>query len=209
MINACIDYTYLKEDCSPVIVSSYCIQALEKGYAGVCFYPRFVPLAVSFLQESTVAVVTVIDFPLGLSALSQRLLDTEQVLKEGVDEVDLVMNYTALKRGQIEEVQEDISQLSALVHRYKKKIKVIIESGELSMVQVEQACAICVEAEVDFVKTSTGKTAIGAEPEKVAFMRAYLPSSILIKASGGIKTVDEVVQFVSLGAARIGISSYV
>jgi len=135
------------------------------------------------------------------------LEEAQKAIELGADEIDVVMNYHQLKSGEIEKVKNEIKLLSNFIHKNNSILKIIIESGLLTMDEVRRSCELCVEAQVDFVKTSTGMVQPAAEVGKSKIMRKILPKNIKIKASGGIKTFEQVKAFYEAGADRIGTSS--
>lgn len=217
--NKIIDYTYLKVDANIDKIKQICNEAKEFGFYSVCIKPEYVSYAKEFLKGSDVKVCTVISFPGGKDTPNSKLKESERAIIDGADELDIVMNYKLLKEytktededkknNILNKLRKEISDISRLCHGLNSVIlKVIIESGDLTMEQTKLACDICVYAGADYVKTSTGFAKIGAEEEKVRFMRKILPDPIKIKASGGIRTPKDIKRFVYAGADRIGTSS--
>jgi len=216
--NQIIDYTYLKLDANVDKIRQICDEAKESNFYSVCIRPEFVSDAKYFLKDSGVKVCTVISFPEGTDKTTDKLNESEKAIINGADEIDMVMNYKLLKKAmnlddemkksKLNIVRNDISKMARLCHGINSVLlKVIIESGDLTLEQTEMACKICVDAGADFVKTSTGFAKIGAEEDKVRYMRRILPDSVKIKASGGIRTLDDISRFVRAGADRIGTSS--
>ncbi|WP_225986540.1 deoxyribose-phosphate aldolase [Rufibacter sp. LB8] len=202
-----IDHTVLRPDTTQALVAQLCQEALNYRFAAVCVPPCFVKQAVAALQDSGVQVATVIGFPLGYQLAKVKFFEAHQALSEGATEIDVVMNIAAFKSGKLDEVKEELLELSTLCHFRNAVLKVIIETALLSKEEIVQVCGICIEAEVDYVKTSTGFAASGATVEDVKLMRASLPDHIKIKASGGIKTREAALALVQAGADRIGTSS--
>jgi len=217
--NQIIDYTYLKMDANVDRIKQICNEAKEFGFYTVCIKPDYVSYAKEFLKGSSVKVCTVVSFPNGTDKTNDKIKETEKAIIDGAEEIDVVMNYKLLKKAsQIENKEEreskldivksDIARIARLCHGINSVIlKVIIESGELTLEQTKLACEICVEAGADFVKTSTGFAKKGAEVDKVKFMRKILPDSVKIKASGGIRTLEDIQRFVRAGADRVGTSA--
>lgn len=204
-----IDYTYLKDDSTNEKIIEFCKTAMKNNYFSVCCYPQFVSIAAKTLKNSNVKAITVVGFPTGLESTAEKVAETKQALKDGAEEIDMVMNYKMLKEKKYKKVLDDIKTICEITHNSGALLKVIIESGELTFEETQKACEICTQADVDFVKTSTGKTPIGAELEKVVLMRKILPENIKIKASGGIRTIENMLSFINAGANRIGTSSNV
>lgn len=216
--NKIIDYTYLREDANIDKIEEICKQAKENGFYSVCVRPDYVSYAVNFLDGSDVKVCTVISFHEGDDKTQEKVVETQKAISNGADEIDMVMNWKLLqkwskepdeeKKADLEQkIYDDIRKVADVCHGSDSVVlKVIIESGELTLEQVKKACELCSKAGVDFVKTSTGYSG-GAEIDKVRFMRTILPDHIKIKASGGIRTLQDIESFVNAGADRIGTSS--
>jgi deoxyribose-phosphate aldolase len=217
--NKLIDFTYLREDATVDKIEEICKQAKDNGFYSVCVRPDFVSYAVNFLEGSDVKVVTVVSFPKGEDKTQEKVVEAQKAISNGADEVDMVMNYKLLQKASKEaedekkkimyqRIYEDIRKVADVCHGSDSiTLKVIIESGELTLEQVKKACELCSKAGADFVKTSTGYASKGAEIDKVRFMRSILPDHIKIKASGGVRTLQEIESFVNAGADRIGTSS--
>jgi deoxyribose-phosphate aldolase len=204
-----IDHTILKPTTSPADVKKLCSEAVEYGFAAVCVPPPFVRTSKAALAGSGVKVATVAGFPFGYSVALAKLAEVQQAIKDGADELDVVINLAALKSGSWSYLESEIELLAEPVHAGGKLIKVIIESGILTDEEIIRCCDIYAKAGVDFVKTSTGYAEKGATLEAVQLMRANLPSGIKIKASGGIKTYSFATQLISAGADRLGCSASV
>jgi deoxyribose-phosphate aldolase len=204
-----IDHTLLKPEASRSDVTKLCQEALRFGFASVCINPWYVPLAAELLHGSAVKVCTVAGFPLGATLPQAKAFETEQVLKLGAEEVDMVINVGALKSGQNELVELDIRGVVHACHCSGAICKVIIEAALLTADEKVRACLACKRAGADFVKTSTGFGPGGATAEDVALMRAVVGSEMGIKAAGGIRSLEELKKMVSAGATRIGASASV
>lgn len=191
-------------------IKKICEEATQYGFAAVCIPPSLVSVARRELHIARPPLVaTVIGFPFGYSVLKAKLSEAEQALADGAGELDMVINLTALRSGDWTYLEKEISYLTDYVHVQEKVIKVIIESGILTDEEIIRCCAICSKAGVDFVKTSTGYAEKGATIEAVQLMRRHLPTSIKIKASGGIRTYDFATQLIAAGADRLGCSASV
>ncbi|AKQ47407.1 deoxyribose-phosphate aldolase [Rufibacter radiotolerans] len=202
-----IDHTVLRPDTTQAMVEQLCQEAAQHHFAAVCVPPCFVKQAVAALQDTGVQIATVVGFPLGYQLAKVKFFEAHQALTEGATEIDVVMNIAAFKSGKHDEVMSELQELSTLCHFKNAILKVIIETALLSPEEIVQVCNLCVEAEADFVKTSTGFAASGAKVEDILLMRSTLPAHIRIKASGGIKTKDAALALVKAGADRIGTSS--
>ncbi|MEO8583058.1 MAG: deoxyribose-phosphate aldolase [Flavitalea sp.] len=202
-----IDHTILKPTTSPEDVKRVCSEALEYHFAAVCIPPPFVRTAKEVLKATDVRVATVVGFPFGYSVALAKLAEVKQAIKDGADELDIVINLAAMKSGSWSYLESEIELLIEPIHAAERIAKVIIESGILSDEEIIKCCAIYTKAKADFVKTSTGYAEKGASVEAVQLMRANLPSGIKIKASGGIRTFTFAQQLIDAGADRLGCSS--
>ena len=205
-----IDHTVLKPTTTLADIEKLCGEAAQYGFATVCVPPYFVAAAKVFLNISKgVGVATVIGFPFGYSGISAKAAEVEEAIANGADELDMVINLAALKADDEEYLQKEIQTISALTHKSGKTLKLIIESGILTDEKIIQCCEIYQKYPVQFLKTSTGYAERGATVEAVQLMRQHLPSTIQIKASGGIKTLAFAQQLVHAGATRLGCSASV
>ncbi|MBO0357208.1 deoxyribose-phosphate aldolase [Hymenobacter sp. BT186] len=202
-----IDHTLLRPDATPAQIEQLCAEAATHSFAAVCVPPCYVRLAAEKLQETKVAVCTVIGFPLGYQLAKVKFFEAHQALTEGATELDMVINIGALKAGRTEEVEEEIGQLAELCHLRGALLKVIIETALLTEDEMELACQLCEEAGADFVKTSTGFASRGASVADIMLMRRTLPGQIRIKAAGGIRTRTAALALIAAGADRIGSSN--
>lgn len=204
-----IDHTILKPGLLLVDVEKVCKEAIEFHFAAVCVPPLMVKPAKKFLGESGVKLATVVGFPFGYSAIEAKVAESLLAIVDGADELDVVVNYTAIKNGDWGFIASEINHLAPMIHHQHKVIKVIIESGMLTEAEIIRCCEFYAIAEVDFVKTSTGYAEKSASVEAVELMRKNLPDRVKIKASGGIRTYDFAKALVDAGANRLGCSSSV
>jgi len=204
-----IDHTLLKPEASRDDIRKLCQEAVRFGFASVVVNPWYVPLAVALVRGSAVKVCTVVGFPFGATLPAVKVFETEQVLKLGAQEVDMVINVGALKSGQDEAAESDVRGVVEASHRGGAICKVILETALLSIEEKVRACLAAKRAGADFVKTSTGFGPGGATAEDVALMRAVVGSEIGVKAAGGIRTLEDLRQMVTAGATRIGASASV
>lgn len=202
-----IDHTLLKPDTMKKDIDRLCEEAVEYGFAAVCIPPLFIQDAVKNLKETDVKVATVIGFPFGYNATAAKVEEAKNAFDNGADEIDMVINIAAVKNGRWSFVKNDIQSVTTIAHLHNKIVKVIIETGMFSDEDIKKACELCSEAEADYVKTSTGFNGEGASVEMIGKLRSYLPSSIRIKASGGIQTMDFAEKLIKAGADRLGSSS--
>ncbi|MEO7311219.1 MAG: deoxyribose-phosphate aldolase [Chitinophagaceae bacterium] len=209
-----IDHTLLKPGLLLTDVEMLCHEACEHGFAAVCVPPLMVKAARSFLSTATinpfagkVKVATVIGFPFGYSAVEAKIAETVLAMVDGADELDVVINYTAIKNNDWKLVANEINHLMPIIKSKNKTIKVIIESGMLTNDEIIKCCDLYGAAGVDFVKTSTGYAEKSASVETVALIRKHLNDSVQIKASGGIRDYAFAKALVEAGATRLGCSS--
>lgn len=203
-----IDHTQLRPEATAEQVQQLCDEARQYGFAAVCIAPCYVQLAVERLGPGTlVKVATVVGFPLGYQHAKVKLLETHQAIADGAQEIDVVMNISAFKSRKYKEVESELSDLANFCHLNNAELKVIIETALLTSEEIEKACAICVAAGADYVKTSTGFASAGATLENVRLMRSVLPATMRIKAAGGIKTFADAEALIRAGADRLGCSA--
>jgi len=204
--NKLIDHTLLKQDASPEQIVNLCEEAKKFDFMSVCVNPAYVPLAASCLKGSDVKVCTVIGFPLGMNLTKTKVEEAVLCVKEGAQEVDMVINVGMLKAGHDDYVREEIREIKQAVGS-KIILKVIIETCLLNNEEIVRACKAAKEAGADFVKTSTGFSTGGATVEAVRLMRETVGPEMGVKASGGVRTHEDLLKMVEAGANRIGTSS--
>jgi len=204
-----IDHTVLKPTTTIADIEKLCAEALEYNFAAVCVPPLFVKKAKELTNGSAVKVATVIGFPFGYSAIEAKVAEIVLAIIDGADELDMVINISAVKNKDWQFLAYEINTVMPVVRSKGKLIKMIIESGILTDEEIITCCDIYGAAGVDFMKTSTGYAEKGATVEAVQLMRRHLPSSIKIKASGGIKNYSFALQLINAGADRLGCSSSV
>jgi deoxyribose-phosphate aldolase len=158
-------------------------------------------------KKNPIKIITVIGFPLGYSTVASKVEEAKKAIISGADEVDMVMNIAAFKSGDFVTVLNDIQAVTTACHLQNKVIKVIIETAYLNEEEIEKACRLCVDCEVDFVKTSTGFATSGATIEAVELMRKILPAKTKIKAAGGIRDIAFAEALIKAGASRLGTSA--
>jgi len=201
-----IDHTVLKADTIEDKIRQICSEAKEYGFASVCINPGYVALCSELLKDSDVKVCTVIGFPLGATTSEVKAFETENAIKNGADEVDMVINIGKLKDKDYDYVLNDIK---AVVNAAKGKAltKVIIETCLLNEEEKIKACELSKQAGADYVKTSTGFSTAGAKAEDIKLMRKTVGEKMGVKASGGVRTYDDAVKMIENGATRIGASA--
>ena len=203
-----IDHTLLKPDATSAQIEQLCAEARQHRFASVCVNPAHVQACSEILNSGTTPkVCTVIGFPLGASASSVKSYETEVALKDGAEEIDMVINIGALKDGKNDFVRRDIEGVVKVAHAKNAIVKVIIETVLLTDAEKETACLLAKEADVDFVKTSTGFAGGGATVEDVKLMRRVVGEEMGVKASGGVRGLADAQAMVLAGATRIGASS--
>lgn len=189
------------------MIRQLCTEALDYQFAAVCVPPCYVKIASSILGESVVKIATVIGFPFGYQTAEVKFFEAHKALSTGASEIDVVWNLAAFKTGKLADVENEIGELATLCHLRGGLLKVIIETALLSEEEIIEACAICAQAEADFVKTSTGFAQHGATIEDVQLMRQNLPERVRIKASGGVRDLTFAKELIQAGADRIGTSA--
>jgi deoxyribose-phosphate aldolase len=202
-----IDHTLLRADASEKEVKKICAEAKEYEFAAVCIPPYFVRKCKLWLTDANVKVATVVGFPLGYSHTPAKVEEARRAIDEGADEIDMVINLIALKAEDMNYLRNELTSVATITQLRGGKLKVILETGLLTEKEILTACELCKEMTVDFVKTSTGFVQPGATIEVVKLLRANLPKSIKIKASGGIRDKDFAMQLIAAGADRIGSSA--
>jgi deoxyribose-phosphate aldolase len=202
-----IDHTILKPDAVRDEVKAVCAEALQYGFASVCVNAFWVPLAAHELKGSSVKVCTVAGFPLGATSTAAKVAETLAALADGAREIDMVINVGALRGGETGVVESDIRAVVEASHARGAIVKVIIETALLTDDQKVLACQLAQAAGADFVKTSTGFAKSGATVEDIALMRRTVGPTMGVKASGGIRTLEDLKAMVAAGATRIGASA--
>ena len=203
--NKLIDHTNLKQDAQEADIIKLCDEAKEHHFASVCVNPNYVSLCKERLADSDVKVCTVIGFPLGQTTTTAKIDETKDAIFEGADEIDMVINVSWIKDKRYDKVLYEIQRLKRYCH--DRILKVILETCLLSDEEIVKACEIAKKAGADFVKTSTGFSKGGATVHAVELMRKTVGSDMGVKASGGIKTKEDMLKMVEAGANRIGTSS--
>ncbi|MBZ5602273.1 MAG: deoxyribose-phosphate aldolase [Acidobacteriia bacterium] len=206
-IAALIDHTLLKPEATAEEIRKVCAEARQYGFASVCVNPYWVPLVASELAGCAVKVCTVIGFPLGASMTSVKVAETQAAIAAGAREIDMVENVGELRGGNRDAVREDMRAVVEASHARGAIVKVILETALLNDDQKVAACLAAKAAGADFVKTSTGFGPGGATEHDVALMRRTVGAEMGVKASGGIRTLDDLKKMVAAGATRIGASA--
>lgn len=200
-----IDHTLLKPTATKAQVEQLIDEAIQADFASVCVNPTWVPLAEAKLNGTNVKVCTVIGFPLGANTTKVKAFEAADAVKNGAHEVDMVINVGAALEGEWEFVEEDIA--AVVTAAQPALVKVILETCYLDGEQIKEASKRAVAAGADFVKTSTGFGDGGATVEAVRIMRETVGPDIGVKASGGVRTPEDLAAMVAAGATRIGTSN--
>jgi deoxyribose-phosphate aldolase len=202
-----IDHTLLRPEATRADILRLCREAREYNFASVCLNAYWVPVAASELVGTDVKVCTVVGFPLGATSTEAKISETEAALRAGAQEIDMVQNIGALRGDDDRAVEEEIALVAAACHRHNAIVKVILETALLNDDQKMAACRLAQMAGADFVKTSTGFGPSGATVHDVELMRRAVGPEMGVKASGGIRTLDDVLNMLAAGATRIGASA--
>lgn len=201
-----IDHTLLKPDATVQQIDKLCAEAAEYHFASVCVNPWFVPRCVKNLKDTGVKVCTVIGFPLGATTTETKVFEALQAIRSGAEEIDMVINVSAMKSGSFQTVEQEIQALAAAAEG-SALLKVIIETCLLTEEEKIRACQIAKRAGADFVKTSTGFSTGGATVEDIVLMRKTVGPEMGVKASGGIRDYATARAMIEAGATRIGASA--
>ncbi len=205
--SAHLDATNLKLNATDGEICALCDEAAEAAYASVCVYPTSVALCANILYGTATGVCTVIGFPHGRSTLQAKKSEILQAKENGAAEVDIVLNYAALRAGEKSLASEEIIRLCETAREQKLLTKIIVETCFLNESQKLTALGICETARADFIKTSTGFGTAGATVEDIRLFAANRTNGIQIKASGGIKTLNSALAMIEAGATRLGVSA--
>jgi deoxyribose-phosphate aldolase len=206
-VAALIDHTLLKPEAMRSDVERLCKEALEYQFASVCVNSLFVAQVAGALKNSPVKTCVVAGFPLGANLPAVKQAETRAALEHGAQEIDMVISVGTLKARDDSAVRAEIESLAAAAHDQKALLKVIIETSLLDDEEKARACKIAREAKADFVKTSTGFSSAGATVADVALMRRVVGPEMGVKASGGVRTLTDLLKMVDAGASRIGTSN--
>lgn len=204
-----IDHTILKPTTLVSDIEKLCAEAKEYHFAAVCVPPPFVRSAQHLIDGSNVKVATVIGFPFGYSSIEAKVAEVQQAIADGADELDIVINLTAVMHDDFEYLSKEITSCLQPIRLNNKVVKVIIESGILLDENIVACCQLYAKHKVDFIKTSTGYAEKGASVHAVNLIKNNIPEGILIKASGGIRTFGFAKELIDAGASRIGASASV
>lgn len=199
-----IDQTLLKPDATTANIEALCMEALKYKFKGVCVNSRFVSLVATLLKGSDILTISVVGFPLGACATEAKVAEAILAAKNGAQELDMVINIGAVKEQNWDYVEADIRKVCECTNI---PVKVILETCLLSNEEIAICCKLSEKAGAAYVKTSTGFSTGGATLEHIKLMRQNVSSLIGVKASGGIKSHEQALQFIAAGATRLGTSS--
>ena len=204
-VSTYIDHTNLSQTASKSDIENLCEEAVDNNFASVCVNPVFVPLASEILNSKNPKVCTVVGFPLGADSPEMKFAESRYLTHQGAEELDMVINISALKEGDTRFIQSEIEKVVDAADG--NCVKVIIETCLLTDEEKKTVSELAVNAGADFIKTSTGFSFLGATKEDVKLIRKTVGSDMGIKASGGIKTLTDLKVLVKAGANRIGTSN--
>lgn len=202
-----IDHTLLKSDAKIDDIKKLCDEAKKYNFYSVCINPCYIKIAKDFLENSDIKICSVISFPLGASSIYVKIKEAEDAIKNGADEIDMVMNIGMFKSNNYDYIYKEIYSIKKIIG--EKILKVIIETSLLNDEEKIKACKIVKKSGADFVKTSTGFSQGGATKEDILLIRKIVGDNFGIKASGGIKSYEQALELIKAGATRIGSSSSV
>lgn len=204
-LNKYIDHTLLKADATQDKIEVLCKEAKEYDFASVCVNTYWVPFCAEQLKGTDVKVCTVVGFPLGAMSSRAKAFETKDAIEHGAQEIDMVLNIGEMKAGHYDAVREDIKAVVEAADGHC--VKVILENCLLTKEEIVKACELCVEAKATFVKTSTGFSVSGANPEDVKLMKDSVQGKCLVKAAGGVRCRADMDRMIEAGADRIGTSA--
>lgn len=206
-LNDYIDHTLLKPEATKFDVEKVIKEAVENKFYSVMLNPYWVEFAHDKLKNTSVKTATVIGFPLGANTTNIKVAEAKEAIKNGADEVDMVMNIGEFKGKNYSVVKDDIAAVVETAHKKNTLIKVIIEIALLSNSEIKKASEIVAACNADFVKTSTGFSTSGATIEGVQIMSDAVQGKIRVKAAGGIHSVKDAKNMINAGATRLGVSA--
>ncbi|MGX1023831.1 deoxyribose-phosphate aldolase [Psychroflexus sp. MBR-150] len=204
-MNTYIDHTLLKPEATENQIKTLCKEAKTYNFASVCVHPDYVEIAKQQLNNSTVKVCTVIGFPLGANTTATKVFEAQDAIKNGADEIDMVINISWLKDKFYDKLESEITTIKKAIENHI--LKVIVEISLLTDDEIVKISQIVSNANADFIKTSTGFGNHGATLEAVQLMKANISSQVQIKASGGIRDYKTAKAYIDLGVTRLGTSS--
>lgn len=202
-----IDHTFLKPDGGPEVIERLCQEASEYNFATVMVNPSEISRCVSLLHGSGVGIGTVIGFPLGQNTVRTKIFEAAECLELGASELDMVLNQRAVRQGDLKFVEEELGQFAQLCRTHGVISKVILECCNLNDQEKRVVCEIASKVGVSFVKTSTGFGTGGATVHDVKLLSSHVSSGMGVKASGGIRSLQDALAMIAAGATRLGTSA--
>lgn len=204
-LNKYIDHTILKAVATPKDIEKLCDEAMKYNFYSVCVNGSYVEKCAKILNGTEVKVAAVIGFPLGAMSTSAKVFEAKDCIANGASEIDMVINVGMLKAGEFSYVEDEIRKIKEAIG--ENVLKVIIETCYLTEEEKVKACELSLNAKADFVKTSTGFGTGGATEEDVALMKKVVGNNAKVKASGGVRSYEDAIKYINLGAERLGTSS--
>ncbi len=201
-----IDHSLLNPTLTEEELERGCRLGLEYEVASVCIIPYKLETCAEILKGSTVKASTTIGFPHGGHTLATKVIEAEKAMKDGGEELDMVINISKVLSGDWDYVHREIQQITHITHSNGQKVKVIFENCYLNNDQKKRLCEICGEIGVDWVKTSTGYGTGGATIDDLKLMREHSPEFVQVKAAGGVRDLDKLLEVRALGVSRVGAS---
>lgn len=203
-VNSYIDHTLLKASVSEREIISLCEEAKQFDFRSICINGNFVPLAKQLLEDSSVKICSTVGFPLGAMSTDVKVFEAQKAIEDGADEIDMVMNIGLLKSKNYFKVLKDITDVKIAIGNIP--LNVILEISELSKNEIVMASEICLDAKIDFIKTSTGFSKSGATFTAVKIIKKTVRDKVKLKASGGIKDLITALKYIETGVDAIGTS---
>ncbi|MEM3506550.1 MAG: deoxyribose-phosphate aldolase [Candidatus Bathyarchaeia archaeon] len=202
-----IDHTLVKPNATKDEIVRVCEEAKKYVFGAVCVNPFYVKLVANALKGTNIKVCSTVGFPFGSNSSEVKALEAKKAIENGAKELDMVMNIGAFKSKDYELVKQDIVAVVEIAKKFNVIVKVIIECCYLTDEEKIKACLIAKEAKADYIKTSTGFGPSGAKVSDIKLIKSFVGESMGIKASGGIRTISQVLEMINAGATRIGTSS--
>lgn len=203
-----IDHTLLKPNITNTQIDTLCEEALKYNFASVCIPPYFIKRAAENLEGSdSVKVCTVIDFPFGYDFISAKVESIKKSIEFGAQEIDAVINVAAIKNGDWKRIKYELDSLRTITKINDRILKIIFETCYLTKEEIEKLALLCLDYDIDYLKTSTGFGSGGATVEDVRLMKSIAGEKAKVKASGGIRTREDALKMIEAGASRIGASA--
>ncbi|HMQ45355.1 deoxyribose-phosphate aldolase [Mariniflexile maritimum] len=204
-ISSYIDYTLLKSTSTEREIIDLCREAKRHNFYAVCINSAYVALAKQLLTNSNVKICTVVGFPLGAMSTAAKVYEAKQAIDDGADEIEMVMNLGFLKSKNYVSVLKDI--IDVRLTTKKTPLKVILEISELNKNEIIKACEICLDAQIDYIKTSSGFSKSGATLTATKIIKKTVRDAVKIQVAGDIKDMETSIKFVEAGVHRVGLSA--